>query len=183
VKKFDGRRIIRMSEQTGLLYVYKPFPGKYPIRLLVQIRICDEQVRNRQGNWFTRFQYNGHWSYSILRKALRIWNALLVQQSGNPHLLLSCRVTEYCQTGALYSGDLFYGHYTPGHAMSHLFSGASRGSTRIMGDYCIEKKVPVRCGNFSMMVPEAMVLSADTRERKNILYQEMRKTRKRWEAT
>lgn len=180
MKKFDDRLVGRMGGRNGTPFVYRPFPGKYPVRLRVRIAIRDDAAR--PDKWFTRFEYNGHWSYPILRKALRIWNALQACQAKNPNLYVNCFVTEYCQTGVLYTGDLFYGVYSQGHSMAHLFGRGSKGSLRLQAEYQIEKLVPVRCGDFSMMVPEQTVRLAASREQKNILYQDMRRARKRWEA-
>lgn len=180
MKTFNALTVRRMAQRNGHTYVYKPFPGKWPVRLNVDITFYVEE--RRAGKWLTRFSYDGHWSYPILRRALRIWNQLLKEQTQNPNMLLNSRVHEYCQTGVVYTGDLFHGTYSPGHGLSHLFSPTNKGSLRFAGDYRIEKLLPVRCDNFSMMIPEATVLAADTRERRNILYREMRQTRKRWEA-
>lgn len=180
MKKFDGRCVGRMAGRNGTPFVYKPFPGKYPVRLRVRIVIRDEAAR--PDKWFVRFNYNGSWSYPILRKALRVWNKLVACQAQNPNLLLDGLVTEYCQTGVLYTGNLFFGAYSQGHSMAHLFGQSSKGALRLQGDYRIEKLVPVRCDNFSMMVPEATVQLAVNREQKNILYRDMRRARKRWEA-
>jgi hypothetical protein len=180
VKKFDALQIRRMAGRNGTPFVYKPFPGKHPVRLRVNILLRDDAAR--PGKWFNRFHYNGKWSYSILRKAIRIWKALSLCSAQHPNLLLSSEVTEYCQNGVLYYGDLFFGTYSQGHSMAHLFGRSSKGALRMNGEYLIEKLVPLRCDNFVLLVPEQSVRTAVTREQKNVLYREMRLVRKRWEV-
>lgn len=103
MRKYDRRTIetilLRNRNQNIHLTV---FPGRSPVHLYIRVQVTGGNGQRA----YSRFTYNGKWSFAAYRRALRVWNSL------DPLSRLSL-VCEYIPNLILYNGDLFQGRHHP----------------------------------------------------------------------
>jgi len=145
-KKLDGMLAIR----GDITPTYKPFPGRVPSRLRINIYGYDQKRDKR----FCIFRYHGKFSSAILEKASKIAWARVGE------IGLLTEVIEYHQNGPLMTGTFtdvmnFFQH----HNLAHYDSPAPvpQRMWRV-AHWRPVKEVAVRCGGFSVYVPPALLL-------------------------
>jgi len=128
---------------------YKPFPGKIPTRLNVRLRIYNPAT----DKWRVRFWYSGKFSTSVIVHTKKLYE--VGRQLGNE---LSLWMQEYHQNGMIMTyngGTTTLYHY---HNLAHVDSLHPVGTRQWLTVQPIfAEEVPFKFGNFSMMVPKALI--------------------------
>jgi hypothetical protein len=159
--------------QSQVRLPFKPFSGKYPIRIRIVVTIPSKN----HDRSVTRFSYIGKYSISAIKRAQRL-NNKLGSEGSTPRVLFQ----EFHKNALIYSGGFGYGESFYGHNHVHLNSLNRIGnfSTRIVPADFMEE-IPVRCGGFVMLVPKEQI--PKNAQDWSLLYSKMRKVQRNLEQS
>lgn len=144
MKRYTKELIMKMVKTAGgVPKLYKPFPGRIPTRLFIQIKAYNE----KKNSYYTIFKYSGKFCSDVLLQAAKI------KEEGAKTLIIQDSIVEYHCNGILFYCTGGISRFYPYHNLVHLDSPypVGRDQWAVPGFKPYREKA-INCWSFRMFV-------------------------------